>query len=120
MRRPRSQRIVSTSRTAGDTYAFRGPAGSDNRLLRAELLHRFDWIWEYNIAHDLKEGLAQLEAGQVWTFPRIRVYIDLLSDWRSSSADKLLAIVSKASQLVAFWMAKLGGKREAAERVSGQ
>jgi salicylate hydroxylase len=61
-RRPRSQRVVSTSKTAGDTYAMTGPAGSDNGLLREDLLRRFDWIWSYDIELELEVALAQLQA----------------------------------------------------------
>ncbi|KAF2259427.1 putative salicylate hydroxylase [Lojkania enalia] len=49
IRRPRSQRVVATSRAAGDTYAFTGPAGGDAVLLREELLHRYNWIWEHDM-----------------------------------------------------------------------
>ncbi|QDS76696.1 hypothetical protein FKW77_000670 [Venturia effusa] len=37
----RSQKAVATSRAVGDTYACRGPAGSDIEGIRAELLQQF-------------------------------------------------------------------------------
>jgi salicylate hydroxylase len=75
IRRPRSQRVVSTSRACGDTYAMTGPAGSDNGLLREELLERFRWIWEYDVEEGLKEALAQLkgEAADVKDIERARL-----------------------------------------------
>ena len=62
VRRPRSQRVIKTSREAGDTYAFRGPAGSDCGLLREELAHRFNWIWEHDVAQDSVRAIALLDA----------------------------------------------------------
>ena len=69
IRRPRSQKVVSTSRAAGETYAFRGPAGSDLNLIRKELQTRFRWIWEEDMtcqAEKARAVLAQaLDAGNL-------------------------------------------------------
>ncbi|KAF2749694.1 putative salicylate hydroxylase [Sporormia fimetaria CBS 119925] len=61
VRRPRSQRVVSTSKAAGYTYAMTGPAGSDDELLREELLQRFNWIWEYDVKRELEVAVMQLQ-----------------------------------------------------------
>jgi salicylate hydroxylase len=45
VRRPRSQRVVSTSRAAGATYALQGQALDNLELIREELLERYKWIW---------------------------------------------------------------------------
>ncbi|KAI9791591.1 MAG: hypothetical protein M1816_003677 [Peltula sp. TS41687] len=63
IRRPRSQKVVSTSRTAGETYAFRGPAGNDLEKVREELLTRYSWIWDEDMsrqAEDARAVLAQI------------------------------------------------------------
>ncbi|KAF2276778.1 putative salicylate hydroxylase [Westerdykella ornata] len=81
VRRPRSQLVVATSRTAGDTYAMRGLAGSDSDLLQAELLHRFDWIWEYNIRGALDDAIARLQ-GEAAGKPAIGLLRKLLKELR--------------------------------------
>ena len=60
IRRPRSQKVVSTSRTAGETYAFRGPAGNDLDKIREELLTRYSWIWDEDMNRQAEEALAML------------------------------------------------------------
>ena len=60
VRRPRSQKVVSSSRAAGETYAFKGPAGSDLNLIRKELLTRFSWIWEEDLARQAETARAVL------------------------------------------------------------
>jgi salicylate hydroxylase len=50
VRRPRSQKVVSTSRSAGAAYAMQGQALDNLELLGEELLHRYEWIW----AEDMK------------------------------------------------------------------
>lgn len=62
IRRPRSQRVVTTSKAAGDTYAFRGPGGSDCGLIAEELLQRFDWIWDYKVAEQCEVAAGLLQA----------------------------------------------------------
>lgn len=66
IRRPRSQKVVSTSRAAGETYAFRGPAGDDIDGIRDELLTRYQWIWDEDMgrqARDAQVVLARTLAG---------------------------------------------------------
>ncbi len=45
VRRPRSQKVVSTSRAAGATYALQGQALDNLDLVGEELLQRYKWIW---------------------------------------------------------------------------
>lgn len=61
VRRPRSQRAVSTSRAAGLTYAFQGPAGDDREKIQEELLRRYEWIWEEDMQK--QEEQAKLVLG---------------------------------------------------------
>lgn len=46
IRRPRSQKVVSTSRAAGATYALQGQARDDLDKVGEELLQRYKWIWD--------------------------------------------------------------------------
>jgi salicylate hydroxylase len=45
IRRPRSQKVVSTSRAAGATYALQGQALDNLDMIEEELLQRYKWIW---------------------------------------------------------------------------
>jgi salicylate hydroxylase len=49
IRRPRSQEVVRTSRAAGITYAFQGPAADDLAGIAAELSRRYQWIWNEDV-----------------------------------------------------------------------
>jgi salicylate hydroxylase len=70
IRRPRSQKVVSTSRACGLTYAFQGPAGDDVEKIREELLVRYRWIWEEDMEKQAEQARAVLrgeKAGEPWT-----------------------------------------------------
>jgi salicylate hydroxylase len=56
VRRPRSQKVVTTSRSAGLTYAFQGPAGVDVEGIREELLQRYQWIWEEDMESQAEQA----------------------------------------------------------------
>jgi len=65
VRRPRSQRLVETSKEAGKLWEFEGEGVGDNlEALRSNAMTRMDWIWDYEISDDLNtarrvvEGLA--------------------------------------------------------------
>ena len=60
IRRPRSQKVVSTSRTAGEMYAFRGPAGDDLEKVREELLSRYRWIWDVDMILEANKARVAL------------------------------------------------------------
>lgn len=62
IRRPRSQKVVSTSREAGLTYAFQGPAGGDVEKIGEELLNRYQWIWEEDMDKQTEQAKAILRA----------------------------------------------------------
>ncbi|KAL8821913.1 MAG: hypothetical protein Q9223_000143 [Gallowayella weberi] len=55
VRRPRSQRVVSTSRAAGQLYNFQSLEWGKFAELRENLLQRYRWIWE----HDMREQVEQ-------------------------------------------------------------
>ncbi len=50
IRRPRSQKVVSTSRAAGATYALQGQARDDLDKVGEELLQRYKWIWDEDMS----------------------------------------------------------------------
>jgi salicylate hydroxylase len=62
IRRPRSQKVVSTSRACGLTYAFQGPAGDDVEKIGEELLQRYKWIWEEDMEKQAELAKAVLRA----------------------------------------------------------
>jgi salicylate hydroxylase len=58
IRRPRSQKVVSTSRDAGALYEFEDEKlASDLDLVRTTLETRYDWIWD----GDLKQQLMKAQ-----------------------------------------------------------
>lgn len=61
IRRPRSQKVVSTSRAAGEVHCFAGPDGSDIRKIGEDLLERHRWIWEEDMDQQLENALRLLD-----------------------------------------------------------
>jgi salicylate hydroxylase len=55
-RRPRSQKVVTTSRAAGQIYGFEGPDGADVQKIGENLLQRQRWIWEENMDEQLQKA----------------------------------------------------------------
>jgi salicylate hydroxylase len=54
VRRPRSQRLVKTSKEAGMLWEFEGEGvGDDLEALEQNAIKRMDWIWDYDITEDL-------------------------------------------------------------------
>ncbi|KAH3965011.1 hypothetical protein HBI70_177380 [Parastagonospora nodorum] len=54
VRRPRSQKLVKTSREAGMLWEFEGDGiGDDLGALEQNALKRMDWIWNHDITEDL-------------------------------------------------------------------
>jgi salicylate hydroxylase len=57
VRRPRSQRVVTTSRDAGSLYEMEDKEiGTDLDKARAKLLTRCAWIWDNDLNAQLKEA----------------------------------------------------------------
>ena len=63
VRRPRTQKLVTTSRAAGELYEFEYEGiGDDLEAVKKNLETRNDWIWEHDLEEDLnvaKELLAK-------------------------------------------------------------
>ncbi|CAF9916585.1 hypothetical protein IMSHALPRED_003240 [Imshaugia aleurites] len=61
VRRPRTQRLVRTSREAGELYDLEAVGVRDDRgRLEADLGSRFGWIWEESLEGELVEALGLL------------------------------------------------------------
>lgn len=59
VRRPRTQKLVSTSREAGGLYALEAEGvGDDPDKVREQLLRRYDWIWDANLEEHLAEAMG--------------------------------------------------------------
>jgi salicylate hydroxylase len=73
IRRPRSQKVVTTSRAAGLTYGFQGGPQGDLAKIREELTERYRWIWEEDLDRQASEAEAELrrvmEVRQLGTEP---------------------------------------------------
>jgi salicylate hydroxylase len=53
-RRPRSQKLVKTSKEAGMLWEFEGVGvGDDLEALERNAVNRMDWIWDHDITQDL-------------------------------------------------------------------
>lgn len=59
VRRPRSQKLVATSRAAGQLYDFEGvEIGDDEDKIRENLENRYRWIWDEDLEVHLNEAKA--------------------------------------------------------------
>ncbi len=57
VRRPRSQKVVKTSREAAAIYEFEDERlGTDLELIRRTLESRYDWIWDEDLPQQLKKA----------------------------------------------------------------
>lgn len=70
VRRQRAQRVVQTSREAGDIFSFRGKGiGDDMVKIVDNMNERFLWIWEHDIVADA-DTAAQNFTQQVLKAPQ--------------------------------------------------
>ena len=61
LRRPRTQKLVDTSRETGMLYDFEGEGvGDDLDKLSENLSSRLQWIWEEDLQAHLEEGKRKL------------------------------------------------------------
>ena len=81
VRRPRSQHVVTSSRAAGELYGFQSPAGSDIELVKADLLGRYQWIWENDLTEQLRQAEAHMTRENVLTDPSVDNGLSLGSNW---------------------------------------
>jgi salicylate hydroxylase len=57
VRRPRSQKLVKTSKEAGMLWEFEGEGvGDDLEALEQNAVKRMDWIWDHDITEDLERA----------------------------------------------------------------
>lgn len=57
VRRPRSQKLVKTSREAGMLWEFEGEGvGDDLEAFEENAVNRMDWIWDHHITEDLEHA----------------------------------------------------------------
>ncbi|ORY00960.1 salicylate hydroxylase-like protein [Clohesyomyces aquaticus] len=61
VRRPRSLKLVQTSREAGQLWEFEGPKGDNLAALEANALDRMKWIWDHDITKDLDKAKSLLK-----------------------------------------------------------
>lgn len=61
IRRPRSQKVVTTSRDAGDIYHYLSPDGADHDKIRENLSKRMRWIWEEDMGKQLEKAQELLD-----------------------------------------------------------
>lgn len=61
VRRPRTQKLVTTSRETGELYDLEAEGvGDDADKLRENLATRYKWIWEKDLEGDLAEAVGML------------------------------------------------------------
>ena len=55
VRRPRTQKLVRTSKEAGELYDFELDAVKDDpEMLKENMLNRMQWIWNHDIEEDIE------------------------------------------------------------------
>jgi salicylate hydroxylase len=63
VRRPRSQKLVKTSKEAGMLWEFEGEGVKDDlKALEQNAVKRMDWIWDYDITKDLEKARDMMRA----------------------------------------------------------
>ena len=66
IRRPRSQKVVTTSREAVKIYEFEDEElGSDLEKIKKRLGERYNWIWNEDMNAQLQEALRLLGKGEL-------------------------------------------------------
>jgi salicylate hydroxylase len=62
VRRPRSQKLVRTSKEAGMLWEFEGLGiGDDLEALERDAVKRMDWIWDHDIREDLEGARTMMK-----------------------------------------------------------
>ncbi|KAF2468575.1 salicylate 1-hydroxylase-like protein [Lindgomyces ingoldianus] len=61
VRRPRSLKLVQTSREAGMLWELQGPKGDDLEALERDALERMNWIWDHDLTKDLDQAKMLLK-----------------------------------------------------------
>lgn len=61
IRRARSQKVVSTSRAAGEIYKFTSHLGDDIEKIRHDILARHNWIWNEDMQVQAERAKAMLD-----------------------------------------------------------
>lgn len=62
VRRPRTQRLVTTSRDAGMLYDFQKEGvGDDPELIKQDLLQRMKWIWDLDLTQHCKDAVELMD-----------------------------------------------------------
>lgn len=56
VRRPRSLKLVGTSREAGMLYDFEGPEGDDLEAIERNLKQRMSWLWDADMTVELERA----------------------------------------------------------------
>lgn len=62
VRRPRTLKLVETSREGGMLYEFEGPEGDALEAIEKNVVTRMDWIWNHDMAADLERARAFMKA----------------------------------------------------------
>ncbi|KAF2255794.1 FAD/NAD(P)-binding domain-containing protein, partial [Trematosphaeria pertusa] len=60
VRRPRSLKLVETSREAGELWELHGAAGDDLDAFERNAVQRMSWIWDHDMTADLERARAML------------------------------------------------------------
>lgn len=108
VRRQRAQRVVQTSREAGDIFSFRGKGiGDDMVKIVDNMNERFLWIWEHDIVADA-DTAAQNFTQQVLKAPQKTTPDDLDPAKESvtsitSVSDDVVALFSDRSTTAPHW-----------------
>jgi salicylate hydroxylase len=60
-RRPRTTRVQTTSRIAGDNYEFAGEPGADKTKLKECFDSWYRWIWDVDLEQEGRRAVDELE-----------------------------------------------------------
>ncbi|KAF8530029.1 hypothetical protein BU17DRAFT_78551 [Hysterangium stoloniferum] len=54
IRRPRANRVLTSSYTAGEVYEQAGPSGDSIEAIRTDLIDQWDFVWHHDLDHDFE------------------------------------------------------------------
>lgn len=100
IRRPRSQRLVTSSREAGEVYHLEGTPLGDEDALRENLENRYKWIWNHDQKQELAEALALLAKERAAAAQKTADDMTLLAKERADAVQKNLT--QNASEVVVY------------------
>ncbi|KAF8530028.1 hypothetical protein BU17DRAFT_78550 [Hysterangium stoloniferum] len=60
IRRPRANRVLTSSYAAGEVYEYAGPSGGSIEGIRSDLTDQWDFVWHHDLDHDFEMAVQMV------------------------------------------------------------